>query len=257
MLDRALLILDVLRKGQSQLGVNEIAKKFRMNPSTVFRILQTLKTNGWVYQCSDGRYISGQKLSFQMEKNNLNLALRDVSFTIMERYTMKYGQAMNLLVRDGAHCHILQQSRTKNLVDYVPPVFSELPFYASAGGKVLFCELPMSLLEQIISSRELIPLTRNTIIDAQKFLQELEKVKEQGYAFDNHESAENGSCIAVPVRDSEGNIIAALSFSGFIGIRNIEDLLTYLPTLQDASSEIKSQLFNCWGHTCKANDSYF
>lgn len=246
MVERALTVLDLLRAKHERLGVNEIAKTCGLNPSTAFRILKTLEKSGWVFQLNDGRYITGQKLSFVTEKNNLYLALREVAQFVMEECTAKYGQAMNLMVREGVHCTILQQSRTNSLVDYVPPLFSNLPFYACAGGKVLLSELPVNLVEQIISSCEMKPLTSHTIVDPDQFWQALRTTAKQGYAFDIKESAENGSCIAVPVRDHEGTIIAALSFSGFIGVDGPEELLEYLPALREASGQISRSLFSCW-----------
>lgn len=247
MVDRALAVLDILRAERQRLGVNEIAKKCEISPSTAFRILKTLEANGWVYQCGDDRYITGQKISFVMEKENLYLALKEVASFVMEKCTSKVGQAMNLIVREGAHCYILQQSRTRNLVDYIPPLYSNLPFYACAGGKILLSELPVSLVEQIIGSCEMVPLTQHTITDPDLFWQELRKVAKLGYAFDNKESAENGSCIGVPVCDCEGDIVAALSFSGFVGVENPDDLLPFLPVLQEAASEISRSLYRCWG----------
>ena len=247
MVDRALSVLDTLRIGSKRLGVNEIAKVCGISPSTAFRILKTLEVNGWVFQCGDGRYIAGQKLSFVIEKNNLFLALKEVSSFVMDRMTKEHGQAMNLIVRDGPHCYILQQSRTKNLVDYVPPLYSDLPFYACAGGKILLSELPISLVDELLMSCDMTPLTEHTITDAERFWQELRAVAKQGFAFDDKESAVNGSCIAVPVRDYEGNIIAALSFSGFVGVADKTDLLQYLPALRNAASEISQSLYRCWG----------
>jgi DNA-binding IclR family transcriptional regulator len=247
MVDRAMKVLDKLRIERKCLGVNEIAKQFGFNPSTTYRILKTLEMNGWVFQCSDGCYIAGEKLSFVIEKNNLYLALKDVASFVMERSTNKHNKAMNLTVREGVHCYILQQSRTKNLVDYIPSLSSDLPYYASAGGKILVSELPISLIDEIIHSREMHPLTQHTITDAEQLRQELRTVAKQGYAIDYKESAENGSCIAVPVRDYEGNIIAALSFSGFVGIADRTELLEYIPALNDAATEISQSLYRCWG----------
>jgi DNA-binding IclR family transcriptional regulator len=164
----------------------------------------------------------------------------------MTEYTAKYGQAMNLLVREGDHCTILQQSRTKKFIDYIPPLFSTLPIYASAGGKILLSELPINLVDQIINSCEMKPLTSNTITDPEQFWQALLATAKQGYAIDYKESAENGCCIGVPVRDNEGTIIAALSFSGFIGIEDPKELLKYLPALQEASEKISHNLYICW-----------
>ena len=246
MVDRALTVLDMLRLEREGLGVNEIAKLCGFSPSTTFRILKTLELGGWVFQFSDKRYIAGEKLSFVLEKNNLFLALKDVASFVMGRYSKKHNQAMNLIVREGPRCYILQQSRSDSLMDYIPPLYSELPFYASSGGKILLSELPESLVNEIINSREMLQLTTHTITDTDQFRQELRTVSEQGYAVDYKESAENGSCIAVPVRDKQGDIIAALSFSGFIGVTDKTTLLQYIPALKDAAVEISQNLFNCW-----------
>lgn len=246
MVERSLTVLDLLRTSKERLGVNEIAKRCELSPSTAFRILKTLETSGWVFQLSDDRYIPGQKLSFVTEKNNLYIALSDVAGFVMKEYTAKYGQAMNLMVREGVHCTIIQQSRTGKLVEYIAPLHSNLPFYACAGGKVLLSELPVKLVEQIIGACDMVPLTSHTITDPEQFWQALRSVSVSGYAFDDRESSENGSCIAVPVRDNEGTIIASLSFCGFVSIQNTDELLEYLPALKAASRKISESLYQCW-----------
>lgn len=243
MVERALQVLDLLRAPNSRFGVNEIAKKCDLNPSTTFRILKTLEKSGWVFQLSDDRYISGEKLSFITEKNNLYLALQDVALFIMQDYTDQYGQAMNLMVRNGKHCVIIQQSRTNRFVDYVPPMHTDLPIHACAGGKILLSSLPINYAERIINACELTKLTEDTITDTERFWQELRQTATQGYAFDHKESTENGSCIAVPVYDREGTVIAAISFSGFIGVEDTDDLLKYLPILHEVSNKISHSLF--------------
>ena len=246
MVERALKVLDLMRTKRERLGVNEIAKLCGFNPSTTFRILKTLEKSGWAFQFNDGRYIAGEKICFVTEKNNLYLALSDVARFVMEKYTAQYDQAMNLLVRQGAYCTILQQSRTNNLVDYIPPLMTNLPIYACAGGKILLSEVPIKLAEQVISACEMKPLTSRTITDPERFWQALREVAKQGYAIDNKESAENGCCISVPIRDNEGMIIAALSFSGFIGMDDTQELLKYLPALREASEKISRSLYQCW-----------
>lgn len=244
MVERALQVLDLLRTSKSPLGVNEIAKTCDLNPSTAFRILKTLELSGWVFQLSDSRYIAGQKISFVTERNNLYIALQDVASVIMQHYTNKYDLAMNLMIRTGGTCLILQQSRTSKIVDYIPPILSELPIYACAGGKVFLSELPVAYTETIIESTDLVPLTSHTITDPDKFWRELRITAKRGFAFDDQESTEGGSCVAVPVRDIEGTVIAALSFSGFIGIEDISDLEQYVPALLEASEQITKNLFS-------------
>lgn len=246
MVESAMNVLDFLRTSREPVGVNAIAKQFRLNPSTAFRILKTLEKTGWVYQCSDSGYIPGQKLSFVTSKNNFYMALRDTAKFIMEEYTARYGMAMNLLVRCGADCEVLEQSLTKSIINYVPPIHSRLPFYACGGGKVLLSDLPEALLEQIISSRRLDALTPFTITDPDRFRAVLGEVRKNGYAIDFQESSINGSCIAVPVWDNEGTIIASLSFSGLIGISDPDKLLKYVPALREASQKITDKLYSFW-----------
>ena len=142
MLENAMGVLDLLRTAKTPMGANAIAKQCALNPSTTFRILKTLEMTGWVYQMEDDRYIPGQKLSFVTERNNFYLALSDAAKCVMEECTAHHGLAMNLIVRSGSDCEVLQQTLTKSIINYVPPLHSVLPYYACGGGKILLCELP-------------------------------------------------------------------------------------------------------------------
>lgn len=246
MVERAMTVLDAMRVSGGPIGVQEIARTCELNPSTAFRILKTLEKSQWVFQLADGSYVLGQKLGFVTEKQSLNLALREVAIFVMKDLTARIGPAMNLIVRDGTQGVIVQQSRTASLVDYVPPLLSRVPLYATAGGKVLLAELPTDLEERILSAIDLKPLTNHTITDRQVLIASLREIAEQGYAVDNRETSENGFCIGVPVRDNAGSAVAALSFSGLIGITEPKELLEYLPALRAASVEISQSLFDNW-----------
>lgn len=246
MVERALAVLDLLRTNNKRLGVNEVAKMCGFSPSTTFRILKTLQAGGWVYQCVDDSYIIGPKISFVLNNDRLYIVLGELALFVMRRYTAQYGHAMNLAVRDGARCYILQQSRTQNLVDYVPPIYSQLPFYACASGKVLLSELNIGIADEIIKSIDMVPMTSRTITDPETFWQAIREAAKQGFAIDDRESSENGSCIAVPVRSVEGTVIAALSFSGLIGVKDPSTLVEYYPILKKAAAEISASLFKCW-----------
>ena len=201
---------------------------------------------GWAYQLANDTYIAGQKLSFVTSRNNFYLALRDAAKSTMEACTSKYGMAMNLIVRSGSKCEIIEQSLTKSIINYVPPIHSVLPFYACGGGKILLCELPPKVVDGFLATCRLEPLTPYTITDPDAYRQELKITAERGYAIDYQESSINGSCIAVPVRDREGTIVASLSFSGLIGISDPSRLLKYIPALKEASKDISETLFECW-----------
>jgi DNA-binding IclR family transcriptional regulator len=243
-LDRSLILLDRLIMEKRPLGVNELSKLCGLNISTVFRIMKTLVAAGWAYQLGDDKYIIGQKFFIQTEKDNFYLALQDVAYPIMCRLSAQEHQAMNLCVRLNEKVIILQQSRTGRLVDFVPPKGSVLPVYATGCGKVLFCELKQPVRDDLLEMIDFKKFANKTIVTRQLFLQELLKVKTLGYGIDFHESLDNTSCVAVAIRNPKGHIIAALSFSGFIGVQDENYLSGFVSILRKAADEVSEKLFN-------------
>ena len=143
MVENAMHVLELLRTSKEPIGVNAIAKTCALTPSTTYRILKTLEMTGWVYQFNDDdRYIAGEKISFVTSKNNFYMALRDSAKFIMEESTAKVGLAMNLMVRNGYECEILEQSLTKSIINYVPPIHPVIPYYACGSGQALPSDPP-------------------------------------------------------------------------------------------------------------------
>lgn len=246
MVESAMAVLELLRTSKEPIGVNAIAKRCGLHSSTTFRILKSLEKTGWVFQLSDNQYIVGSKISFVTNRNNFHIALCDVAGFSMRECTDKYGIAMNLIVLNGSSCEIIQQSLTNSIINYVPPLHSSLPYYACGGGKVLLSTLPDTIIEQIFCLNPPKALTPYTITDTKKYKLELKNTRDNGYAIDFQESSINGSCIAVPVFDIEGTVVASLSFSGLIGISSPDLLLQYLPILQETSKKITDSLYSCW-----------
>ena len=242
-LDRGLRILDALMESESALGVNALAKQQGITPSAAFRILKTLEQGGWVFQCEDDKYIPGEKLTYVRGHAKLLTALSEVAYPVMAALSEKEKLPMNLAVREGQRFFVLQQSRSGRYVDFVAPVGSELPVHASAGGKILLSELTENLRDDILDRTDFFKMTERTIITKEVFLEELNRVRQKGYALDFFESLDYTCCIGVPVRGKDGEILAALSFSGIAGVKEEQELTAYLPELKEAAETIRARLF--------------
>lgn len=242
-LEKALVILDALKAAPAPAGVNEIAKRTSVKVPTAFRLLKTLKAYGWVFQDENDKYIVGSKISFVTDKNNFYMALKEVAYYVMRKLTAKEGQAMNLVVRDQERCYILQQTRTDRIIDFVPPVGSELPMYASASGKILLAGVREPILDEILELTDLRPLTKHTITNRSALRSQLQDIRENGWALDDNESVENAFCIAVPIKDPSGETIAGLSFSGFVGGFDKKRIPTYHRVLNAAARQVAERLF--------------
>ena len=238
---RALTVFEELLKSSSAMGVNEIAKKLEYQPSTTHRVLKTLESEKWLYQDSEQKYHIGSKFSYYAQ-DNINTILKDVAYYVMQKMSKQETQAMNLSIRRYDKIMIIQQTRTDRMIDLVPPLGSNVPVHASAGGKILLANAPKDELKEIINLINFDIFTPHTITNKKDLLLELEVVKRQDFAYDYRESIENGCCIGVPVRAHNGTVVAALSFSGILGNQTKEDLMYYVPYLKGAAKEISDKI---------------
>lgn len=130
----------------------------------------------------------------------------------------------NLRLRSGESVHV--GVIDKGLVTYIAVVESQNPYrcaavigeynyaHSTAIGKCLLADLPEAAVEDIIREHGLPKMARNTISNGTQLLQELQCVREEGVATNNEENIDGVICVAAPIRDQSGRVIAALSVSG-------------------------------------------
>lgn len=88
-----------------------------------------------------------------------------------------------------------------------------IPAHCSACGKVLLASRPRSEVDRMFGDAELVKLTPATIGDPAALRTELERVRQRGLAYDREEIVPGLSCVAAPIRDDGGRVIAAISVS--------------------------------------------
>jgi len=212
---KAINILELLAAKGRELSLSEIARDLEQAKSTVHGILSTLRDYGYVRQSSHtGKYTLGIRL---FEIGNKVTAIADVR-TVASPYLIKLGnevgETVQLAILDQGEVLYIDKKESQQSIYIATKIGSRLAPHCSGLGKVLLSELPVQSRRQLISEKGLVRLTKNTITDPDKLEQELARVREQGYAIDNEESMNNLRCVAAPIRDHEGKIIAALSVSG-------------------------------------------
>jgi DNA-binding IclR family transcriptional regulator len=241
-LKKALNIFETVSEQNGAQTLNDISKKNGLNSATAYRILATMKDHGLLVRDAN-KYAIDENVLYSLSRNNYNGLIRETAYEAMREASYSKSRAMNLIARCYEKCFIVQQIRTGKAVEFVPPLGTKLPIYASAGGKILLSELPPILLQEILQIIELKPFTKRTITKKIDLMHELETIRSNDYALDVHESVDKGYCIAVPVRDNHGKIFAALSFTGFIGNFENADIGQYYPVLCETSQKITQCLF--------------
>lgn len=218
-LEKALDIIEILTKESGNgLGISDLSRRLDIGKSTIHRILDTLSAYGYVDQISDkGNY----RLSWRLyEIGNVVPQQRDLSNLdgeILQDLCDRCRETVNLGVRNDNYVVIVSKVEPANsALIAIKHVGDREPLHATALGKILLSGLDTGRVEAIFApeDRPLVSYTQNTITSFGKLHLELQKVREQGYAVDNEEFNAGMSCIAMPVRNYENQVVAAISVSG-------------------------------------------
>jgi len=114
--------------------------------------------------------------------------------------------------------------------------------HSAAVSKVLLADMPRSRQEKIAAGLDYIKVTENTLTSPEALLAELEQVRIQGWAHDNAEHEAFVHCIAAPIRDASGAVVAAASCSVPVVMLSYEGLLELLPDLKASTEAISNDL---------------
>jgi IclR family KDG regulon transcriptional repressor len=214
-LERAFAIIDLLAEQDSSISLTNIAHKLELSKTTVLRLLSELEHHRYVERNgSDGSYHLGSKLFELGTKAVSRLDLLERARPYLQRLVGETGETSHIaILRDGqvtslANCESPRTLRTPATVGGRSPV------HCTSVGKAILAFRPDAEVEEVIRARGLKRCTKKTITTRAIFKQELARVREQGYAVDNQEFEEGLRCVAAPIWDYSGGVVAALSVTG-------------------------------------------
>lgn len=241
--ERAFAILELFAGGASELSLKEIAGGTGLNKSTAFGLVNTLADLGYLQQ-NDGnqKYTPGAKvLSLaNMVKVN-NIIIRTVH-PHLERLAQKYRETAHCAVESGDSVTYIDKVESPGSININTQIGTKNYMHCTGVGKCILAHGSAARIERILSGN-LKTMTYNTITNAERLKEELEKIRERGYATDDEEIEIGLSCIAVPVFSAEGKADIAVSLAGLtqrIQGPNREDMITELKAV---AAIISRQLF--------------
>src|SRR5665648_556870 len=242
-LDKTFSILDILLQHGSTMHMTEIAKKLGFYPSTTHRILDTLKHWGYVEQDPKSqKYRLGLKLlALGMAKlHQMDLVKEATPY--LKDLVNQCNETVHLGVLEEGEVLYLAKEESSQTIRMISYVGKRAPLHCTSLGKVLLAYLSAEERKKILGEKVLPRLTENTITDKGELEKELSKVREQGFALDREENEKDVRCIAAPIRNYQGEVIAALSISSpiFRIDKNVQNNLK--EALVETSEKISKRL---------------
>jgi DNA-binding IclR family transcriptional regulator len=219
-LDRGLAILEAVADA-GELSLSDIARATQMSASTAFRLIETLEQRGFLMRADDsGLYRVGAR-AFDVGTAFAAAAgasrLGEAARPLMRRLAEELGESVALGVRDGQQAVYVEQVEARGAVRMIARLGSRMPMHCTGIGKALLAWLWESRVDEIVGPAPYARATAATLTDREALLRDLAAVRERGHALDLQEYEADVRCVAAPVRNREGEVVAAMSVSGPTG----------------------------------------
>lgn len=213
-LDRALTILRAVSEANG-LSLTDLAARTEQSVPTVFRVLTTLQSHGFVEIEEPGQLWHVGGGAFRIGSGFLRRTkIIDRARQPMDRLMRMTGETANLGVEHRDQVLFLAQIETHEAIRAFFPPGTLGAMHVSGIGKALLAWLPLARVARIIDERGLARFTAQSHTDLASLSADLIETRARGYAVDDQERAEGMRCVAAPIFNAYGEPVAGLSISG-------------------------------------------
>jgi IclR family KDG regulon transcriptional repressor len=241
-IDRTFDILEILAQEKDGLGLTEIGKRVCLHKSTVFRLLSSLVSRGYIEKNPQTAAYRLSLKFIELCSTSLNsLELKTEALPSLKRLASLTTQAVYLAIRDGWEAIYIEKVETFESIRKYDIIGKRAPAYCTALGKSLLTGLNEDEIRERFQGVKLTAFTSNTITGLERLIQEVDLVRERGWSEDNEEYEEGLRCIAAPIYDYRNCVIAAVSTSGPKNIISKEKTEVISQYVMEAAKDISKR----------------
>ena len=237
---KAFGVLEVLVRAGRAVTLSELMQATELPKPTLHRALALFEEAGFLAREPGGRaYIIGERLSrFALDvlRNDGAAAERR---TILRRVVSEITETCNLAVlKKGALVYLDRVEAPWPLRLHLPQGGDSLPPHCCASGKLLLAYFPAAERQRLLALMPLQRFTERTITDRAVLDSELDRIVSVGYAADNEEYVLGVACVAVPVRNRHGDVVASIAVQGATARLPLMRAIEFVPRLRIAAEQI-------------------
>jgi IclR family transcriptional regulator, KDG regulon repressor len=206
---KAFLILEVISKSTQGLRISEISSRLDISKSTVHGITAALEEQGAILRDPvSKKYTIGITLMELGRAVYERLDFKNIARPFMEELMEQCQESVFLGIRNAHKVTVIDIVESRKDFKISSPIGTTLPLLAGAIGKLFLSQMDAKESQKYLNSNPLIKFTPNTIIDPEKYAKELEKVRKNGYAFDDEEYISGVRAVVAPVKGYATDVLA-------------------------------------------------
>ena len=243
--DKLLRIIEYMSACRLPVRLKDISDNLGISQPTVVRYLRTMCDQGYAYHDDHtGCYAMTWKICRLSSSLESNLVLRSMAGSLLSDFANTNNIGILLAVeRDSTLTYLDLVGAPHGSVDTMLRIGKDAPMHSTGSGKILLSAMSPNRVRQFLDQVGLARLTPYTITNREAFLQELDQVREQGYALDNEECEIGHRCVSVPLYDYTGTVAAAIS--AFDSTERLTDIAIsdhILPALRELAEKISFRM---------------
>jgi len=241
--ERALAILEDVSHHRDGMTNAEVSRRLGIPKSSASYILRTLEKRGYLRrQVETGRYRLGLKVLSLGREVLAGFEIGDLALPILRAVVERTQLTAHLAILDHGEAVYIAKVDAPGFIKMDTWVGRRMFVHSTSVGKALVAALPRTEVEAILRQHGLKKRTPKTIGTPARFFAELEKVGAQGYAVDDEENSLGARCLAVPIFDVLGRVVAAMGISGTTTQIDEAHTSKLVELLRDAARRLTRQL---------------
>lgn len=249
-LERGLRVLRAFSRERPAIGLADLARELGLPKTTVFRIMHTLETMGFVRRFDDGRtFRLGPAVLTLGFEYLAALELPEVARPALEALRDATGASSHLAIRDGTEIAYVSRFASRSALASTINVGSRLAAHASSMGRVLLADLEPAALDSLYGDAPLDRYTDQTPTTLAALKEMLAADRRRGYVVSRAYYEKGVVSIAAPVRDATGRAVAAINVTAAAHTVEAAALET---TMKDAVLEAAGKISAWLGYRAAA-----
>ncbi len=214
-IDRAFDILELLSDVKDGMGVTEIAGRIGLNKSTVHRILNAMAVRGYIERVNGrGVYRNGLKLVDLASVHLNSIELKTEARPYLRELTQRMNLTTHLATLDGTEAVYIDKVDVESSLRLYSQIGRRISVHCSALGKSLLSGLTDAEISDRLERCMFAKHTEHTLTSSRELLRQVGEVRTCGFAVDDEEHEAGVRCIAAPILDYRGRVVAAISLTG-------------------------------------------